>query len=479
MTGHAETRELPPRVVGSLLRLRRGGGPAILALIALILVAFAVSPGEAQAAVHPKAGQPTALALKVPTTVELGGHAVVTVRLTSAGKPVRGKLISVHLGAKVTQQVKTGADGAATAEITRDLSAGRYKVTATFAGTSAYRSTSSRTAIFTVTPVQLTIATVPATPGLPLVRIDDGTTLMTGPDGTVVVTMTKVGHVVLRLALPPDDATRQVRLARWDDGSTDLARTIRIPDTLNAVVGLQVLNPVGFEFASADGAPIAAAEVPVVRVADDTGKQETLTGPGPHWLRSNSITRLISGLVSAPVDYRISEVSLGGLNVVNRGQQRFAAAGPQTVKVGLLVFNLVVQGKDALLRTPFGTQVTITDPGGRQRVLELDAGGSATTSLSRGQYLIEIGGGLGIPITTPVALSRDQRVDVLSVSLLDIALVVGVGLGLVLVLIVLGRPHVLRRRRGDSTGGSEGPGPPLPQWPESDAARDWRQRPRP
>ena len=109
-----------------------------------------------------------------------------------------------------------------------------------------------------MTPVQLTISTVPATPGLPLLRIDDGAQLVTGSDGTVVVTMTKVGRVALRLALPPDDATRQVRLARWDDGSTDLVRTIRIPDTLSAVVGLQILRPVQFGFASSDGAPIAA-----------------------------------------------------------------------------------------------------------------------------------------------------------------------------------------------------------------------------
>jgi len=479
MIQQAATRDLRPRVAGRLRRLGRGGGPAILAVIALILVSFVVPSGEVQARSHPKAGRPTVLGLTVPATVELGAHAVVTVRLTASGNPVRGKLISVHLGGKVSQQVKTGADGTATAEIDRDLSAGRYKVTATFAGTAAYRSSSSPTAAFTVTPVQLTIATVPPTPGLPLVSIDDGTVLTTGPDGTVVVTMTKVGRVALRLALPADDATRRVRLARWDDGSTDDVHTIRIPDTLKVVAGLQILNPVQFEFASADGAPIGGTDVPIVRVSDDAGKQETLTGTGPLWLRSNAITRLITGLDSQRIEYRIAEVSLGGVNVVNRGQQRFSATGPQTVKVPLLVFNLVVQGRDALLKTPSGSQATITDPAGAQRVLQLDDSGSAAVSLPRGEYNVVIDGGPGIPITTPVTLSRDQRADVLSVSLLDIGLVAVVGLSLVFGLILLGRPHVLRRRRGDSASGSEGPGPPVPQWPEPAAARDWRPRPRP
>ena len=138
----------------------------------------------------------------------------------------------------------------------------------------------------------------------------------------------------------------------------------------------------------------------------------------------------------------------------------------------------MVQGRDALLKTPLGTKVTITDPTGGQRVLDLDAGSSATTLLPRGEYSLAIRGGDGIPITTPVALSREQRADVLFVSLLDIALVVGVALVLVVSLIVIGRPHFLKRRRGGPSGGPSDPGPPLPQWPEQTAAHDWRERPR-
>lgn len=444
---------------------------------------LAVPSGEVRAAISHRL--PTVLVLRVPATVELATHPVVRVRLTSGGAPLRRQLVSVKLGGKVTQQVTTGADGWATAEITRDLSAGRYRVTATFAGTPRYWSSSSKTAVFTVKPVRLTIATVPAMPGIPLMRIGGGPTLKTGPDGTLVVTMTHVGQVDLRLALPADDATRQVRLARWDDGSTGLVRRIRIPDTLNAAVGLQILHPVQFEFATLGGAPIAATEVPVVRVTDGAGNEEALTGTGSNWLPSNAITRLTTGLASSPIDYRVEAVPLGGLNVVNRGQQRFAVESPKTVKVGLLLFNLVLQGRDALLKTPFGTEVTITDPDGTKRVVQLKDGANVTIRLPRGEYRIVADGGLGIPVTTPVVLSRDQGADVLSISLLDIALVVGVVLVLVVGLIVVGRPHVLRGRRRDSAGGPDdsasGPedpgsagGPAVPQWPEPATAHDWR-----
>ena len=169
---------------------------------------------------------------------------------------------------------------------------------------------------------------------------------------------------------------------------------------------------------------------------------------------------------------------LGGQNAVNKGQQRFAASGPQTVKIPLLAFNLVVQGRDALLKTPWGSKVTITDPAGDKRELDLDADSSATTLLPRGEYTIAIDGGYGLAVTTPVALSREQHADVLIVTLLDIVLVIGVALIIVTSLILIGRPHFIRRRRGDPSGGPDDAGPPLPQWPEPTVAHDWRQRPR-
>ncbi|MEP6667314.1 MAG: hypothetical protein ABJA81_12775, partial [Nocardioidaceae bacterium] len=115
---------------------------------------------------------------------------------------------------------------------------------------------------------------------------------------------------------------------------------------------------------------------------------------------------------------------------------------------------------------------------GGQRVLDLDPGSSATMLLPRGEYSLAIREGYGIPITTPVALSREQHADVLFVSTLDVALVVGIALILVVSLILIGRPHFLKRRRGDPPDGPDDPGPPLPQWPEPDRARGWRDQPR-
>ena len=162
-----------------------------------------------------------------------------------------------------------------------------------------------------------------------------------------------------------------------------------------------------------------------VSITDNAGNQEAVPGIGVHWLRSNAIVRLATGLTSSPVEYRVTEVPLGGQNAVNQGQQRFMVSSPQTVTIGLLAFNLVVQGRDALLESSHaGCRVTIADSAGGQRVLDLDASSSITTLLPRGEYTNrQMNGNYGFAVTTPVALSRGQHADVLFVSLLDIALV--------------------------------------------------------
>jgi hypothetical protein len=477
MSSIARTVKGAPPADGRPRLLRRGPGSVLLALIATILFALLATPATALAARH--AGQPTVLHIGVTENVALGGHAVVTVLLEASGRPIPGQLVSIRLGDKVTHQLKTGANGKAAVEIARDLPAGHYQVSARFAGTPAWRSSTSKTAVFTVTPVHLTVATVPATPGIPLLRVGDGPPLVTGPDGKVVATITQAGPTALHLALPPDDATRQFRLARWDDGSTESVRMIRVPDNLSASVGLEILRPVQFAFTSSDGTPIAAGDVPSVSISNDTGDQQTLTGTGTHFLPSNAITRLVTGLSSSPVEYRVTQVPLGGQNAVNQGQQRFDVLSPQTLTVPLLAFNLVVQGRDALLKTPSGAKVTITDTAGGKRVLDLGADSTTSTLLPRGEYTVAITGGTGFAVATPVVLSREQHADVLMVTMLDIVLVVGVALAIMVSLILIGRPHFIRRRRGDRSGGPDAPGPPLPQWPEPSVAHDWRQGPRP
>ena len=449
-------------------RVDRVAGSSTLLALALVLATLVLPTAVAEAA---RAKVVTALSLQVPAALDLGVHPQVRVRLTANGAPVAGQLVSIRLDAKTSQQVTSGADGTAAATITRDLSAGTYQVIATFAGTTVYRSASSPTRALVVRPAQLTIATVPSTPNIPLIKVGRGAALKTGADGTVKVSMTDVGQVALTLALPADGPDVRFRLDRWDDGSTDPVRTIRIPDTLQVTIGLQILHPVRFAFSAPDGTPVDAAYIPFVGISDGAGAEQALAGPAPYWLDANAITRLTNGLTSAPVDYRIVTVQIDGADVVNRGQQRFVVDAPETIDVELLVFNLAVHGRDALIKTPAGSKATITSTTGVTHVVDLDSHGDATIRLPRGEYRLVLRSGLGVPLSTPVALSRDQGVDVLFVSFLDIAMAFGLALLAAVGLIVIGRPHVLRWRLvrpklPDGPVATEEPEPPVVAWPD-------------
>lgn len=446
----------------------------LVALSASLAMALAMParPGNDVLAVSER--PTTELTIGIPASVDLGQHPQARVRLTAGGMPVNGELVSVRLGTTISQQVTTGPDGTGTAIITRDLSAATYQVVATFAGTARYQSSTSSTATLIVKPAQLTIATVPPIPDVPLIRIGNGPVLMTDADGTVTATMKDVGPVTLTVVQAANRTTIRLRVDRWDDGTTESVRTIRIPDTLHLTVGLDVLYPVGFSFASPDGRPIDPASVPGVVVSDSTGTQETLTLSGPSWLASNSIIRLPTGLDSTPLEYRIVSVTLDGANVVNRGQQRFDADGPKTIPVELLVFNLDLQGTDALFRTSAGSTVTITSKTGGVRVVNLDKDARASLRLPRGDYALVVGGGLGIALSTPIVLSRDQTVNVLLISVVDVTMVLVAGVSLAIGLILIGRPHVIRRRRGLGSDGLAvgGPAGPPVSWPDPTIPRD-------
>ena len=429
-----------------------------------VLLVLGAGPGHASAAT---VKQPTILRLELPGTIALGVHPRVTVTLTSNGAPLAGQLVSIRLGTRVSLNLRTGSDGTAAGDLARDLSAGTYQAVATFAGTTAYRSSSSARLALVVQPLELTIDTVPSMPDLPLVQIGKGAVLKTGADGAVHVTVSSVGNLALKLALPADTPARRFRLDRWEDGSTEVVRTIRIPDTLRVTVGLQVLYPIDFAFSASDGSAFAASDVPVVGIANGAGAEQTLSGTAPYWLAANAITRQVDGLVSTEVDYRIVSIPLDGADVVNRGQQHFAADAAKTIPVELLVFYLSVQGRDSLLRTSTGSSVKIISANGSTQIVTLDRDARATVRLPRGVYRLAVGGSLGIPLTSPVALSRDQAVDLLLVSVVDIALVLAIAIALAVGLIVIGRPHVIRRPKdGPPTDPGDGD-PPVPEWPST------------
>ena len=128
-----------------------------------------------------------------------------------------------------------------------------------------------------------------------------------------------------------------------------------------------------------------------------------------------------------------------------QAQQRFYVVPGRFWSIELQLFSADFTARDALLRFPIGTRLDLEYPDGTVRSLPLDQDGAAQiASVPRGLYHVKIGGGSGYAPRTPLALSRDQSVELLMISYLDMALV-GASLGIfALAILFFGR--IWRRR---------------------------------
>jgi hypothetical protein len=143
-----------------------------------------------------------------------------------------------------------------------------------------------------------------------------------------------------------------------------------------------------------------------------------------------------------------------GANVVNQAQQRYVPSTDRSLEVQLLFYDADVVVRDALFGFPTGTAVRVRYPDGSRERHRLDADKAAAVgSLPRGQYDFTVEG-LGLPIASPVAITRDQRIQLRFVTWLDLAVGVVALLTFLVGLPLLGR-RLLRHPRPPAAGQPE------------------------
>ena len=98
-----------------------------------------------------------------------------------------------------------------------------------------------------------------------------------------------------------------------------------------------------------------------------------------------------------------------------------------------------------MFRFPIGKGIELTYPDGHTEEFLFDENAKVVIpALARGSYSARIIGAGGSAPPTPVHLSRDQDVELLMLSILDIALIVGIPLLIALAFFFIGRPYWLR-----------------------------------
>jgi hypothetical protein len=250
-----------------------------------------------------------------------------------------------------------------------------------------------------------------------------------------------------------------------------LADRIRIPDT-EVTPGvrarfnrrkegrylLDLLYPLRMSFRDPAGRPVNSSRVSSVTLRSSHGVRRTMNPGRPSWLQGVRVVTTRQGYKTKRVTWVVENAIIDGSNVVNRSQQRFDARN-RHMRVELLLYTAHFSGRDALLKFPLGSQLRIEYPNGRVERHDLGDDAEVTLpSLPRGEYVVSVEGP-GIRVEQPVALSREQTVDLEVLSYLDLGLSLGVLASLALGLVLLGRPHLVRAPVGLTTRLSRGSRP--------------------
>jgi len=206
-----------------------------------------------------------------------------------------------------------------------------------------------------------------------------------------------------------------------------------------------VSYPVSWHFVDLHGNVVDPSLVTSFTVKSTTGVVQSFSATQhgqPQLLQASSVTPR-SREIQKPVSYSVESAIVGGSSVVNRSQQRFSPLGEREVEVRLLFYSVGFQGRDAFFGFPAGSEVKVQYPDGAiQHVPLQEDGASAMIPLPRGRYLVSVTGS-GFSPPQPIALSRDQTIDLEVVSYLDMAVALTFLGSCAIGLLLFGRPQLL------------------------------------
>jgi hypothetical protein len=195
-------------------------------------------------------------------------------------------------------------------------------------------------------------------------------------------------------------------------------------DGAQPTVALDVFWPIRFSFADVRGEPVDVDKIKSVQLKSITGELLTVSAREAVWLQGKRVVSLGGGPQEKEIQWSIDAVEYAASNVVNSGQQRFEPAETAEVPIELLFYRTKVRVKDAFFGFAVGDAVLVTSPDGHVDRFALGEDSTVSLpSLPRGNYSITVEGP-GPRMDRPVAISRDQVLDLKFYSWLDVGLVV-------------------------------------------------------
>ncbi|MEP6983980.1 MAG: Ig-like domain repeat protein [Chloroflexota bacterium] len=388
---------------------------------------------------------PSILTIDPIQTQPIGVPITITAHLKNQdGEGNPNKVFVVYLNDEVVRRIRTDDQGTASIRIGSDLLAGNYTIRVEFSGTQAYLPSTASTTLV-VRPARLTIKTVPPLANIPFSL--DGKKFESDAQGVAHVEISKLGEFPLEVLLETDtqisDDTR-VTFDRWRD-EYQPKRTINIQGDDEMEAGFSVSHPVSQIFSDLENNPVDMARINSITLQGTDGSKFTFNDGTVRWLRGGRIARRQNGLEATQIMYSVESVLINGSNTVNRYQQRFFVKPNDVWPIQLLLYHATFRAADAVFGFPVGKGINVKYPDGHIEFLPFGKDNEVKIGpVPRGEYKVQVMGASGMSPETPLALSRNQELDLKVVSTLNLGLGASLGAFGVLGLLLFGRPYLPR-----------------------------------
>lgn len=388
----------------------------------------------------------TTLTIDPPVSVSVGNPAYVVIHLISSkGEPVVNQRVELFIDGVRERSARTDRTGTASIRVRRD-EAGNYALSATFKGSKLPSLGSSKaTGELIIAPE---VIEVHVTPPLPDIKFSlDGRIFSSDDYGVARIKVQKAGKYELDI-LPVELRAEniQMQFGRWGDEEFQPAREIEVPLNKHLEVGFEVSYNVSQTFVDLAHQPVDSSRITSITYKGSNGATFTFEDTGAHWLPAGRIIRLNNGLQETRILYSVMSIEIDGANVVSQAQQRFYVDPDDLWTIQVLLYSARFTASDALFGFPIGTGIRMEYPDGEVQTYSFDTDqGYTIDGLARGIYKVTVTGANGYAPPTPIALSRDQDVELMVFSTLDIGVLLSLGLILSVGLLWFGRPYVFKQ----------------------------------
>jgi hypothetical protein len=374
--------------------------------------------------------------------VAIGDPVVVTAHLTSeSGAPLKNQPIRVYAYKNRVAQGVTDASGVARIPLQFNFYPGNYRLVVAYAGSDRDGLGPSDTSTMLVmVPGTVQVRTVPAIAGVQF-RFNDQS-LTTDSDGYVQFSIDHVGtyHIeVLPIAQPGSSA--KIEFDRWNNNDFSAYHEFKFPVHRVLQAGFLISYPVNLRYTDKANQTVDPARISLARVRT-AGTFYSLKDPTVVWLPSNSILHRVGGVLeSKEAIYYLDNITIAGANVVNQGQQRFRVGQNSTWWIQLFLYSARFTAHDALFRFPVGSGILLEYPDGARSELSFTPANPVIQldSLPRGIYHASVQGTQGLEPRVPLALSRGRDFELIVISRIDMAILLGTPVLVALLFLVVGR----------------------------------------